>query len=157
MAGSTARTASVFTETHVRTVQRWVFRTNGGHPLTDMPRCGRPRFFSDSRRLMTIAVYCQKCPPLPGIYRWSLRDAHRYFKEHPECVGGSISRATIQRILAGHALRPHRSKYYLQITDPDFFPRMEHIIGCYLNPPENLYCYDECTCIQALTPNLPAT
>jgi hypothetical protein len=34
MAGSTARTASVFTETHVRTVQRWVFRMNGGHPLT---------------------------------------------------------------------------------------------------------------------------
>jgi len=160
MAGSTARTASVFTETHVRTVQRWVFRMNGGHPLTDTPRCGRPRLFSDSKRLMTIAVYCQKCPPLPGIYRWSLRDAHRYFKEHPECVGGSISRATIQRILAEHVLKPHRSKYYLQITDPDFFPKMEHIIGCYLNPPENLYCYDECTCIQALkrlTPNLPAT
>jgi hypothetical protein len=109
---------------------------------------------------MTIAVFCQKRPPLPGVYRWSLRDAHRYFKEHPECVGGSISRATIQRILAEHILKPHRSKYYLQITDPDFFPKMEHIIGCYLNPPENLYCYDECTCIQALervTPNLPAT
>jgi transposase len=160
MAGSTARTASVFTETHVRTVQRWVFRMQGGRPLTDMPRCGRPRLFSESTRLMTIAVYCQKCPPLPGVYRWSLRDAHRYFKEHPECVGASISRATIQRILAEHVLKPHRSKYYLQITDPDFFPKMEHIIGCYLHPPQNLYCYDECTCIQALerlTPNLPAT
>jgi transposase len=104
-------------------------------------------------------VYCQKCPPLPGVYQWSLRDAHRYFKEHPEYVGGTISRATIQRILAEHALQPHRRKYYLQITDPDFFPKMEHIIDCYLHPPENLYCYDECTCIQALkrlTPNLPA-
>lgn len=160
IAGITARTAAIFTETHVRTVQRWVFRAQQGHPLTDMPRCGRPRLFSQSARLMTIAVYCQKCPPLPGIYRWSLRDAHRYFKEHPEYVGASISRATIQRILAEHALKPHRNKYYLQITDPDFFPKMEHIIGCYLNPPENLYCYDESTCIQALkrlTPNLPAT
>lgn len=109
---------------------------------------------------MTIAVYCQKCPPLPGVFRWSLRDAHRYFKEHPEYVDGSISRATIQRILAEHVLKPHRRKYYLQITDPDFFPKMGHIIDCYLHPPENLYCYDECTCIQALkrlTPNLPAT
>jgi len=160
MAGITARTASVFTETHTRTVHRWVFRAQEGHPLTDMPRCGRPRLFSESTRLKTIAVYCQKCPPLPGVYRWSLRDAQRYLTEHPECVGGSISRATIQRILAEHVLKPHRSKYYLQITDPDFFPKMEHIVDCYLNPPENLYCYDECTCIQALerlTPTLPAT
>ena len=160
MAGITAGTASVFTETHARTVHRWLLRVQEGRPLTDLPRCGRPRLFSESTRLMTIAVYCQKCPPLPGVYRWSLRDAHRYFHQHPEWVGGSISRATIQRILAEHVLKPHRRKYYLQITDPDFFPKMEQIIDCYLHQSENLYCYDECTCIQALkrlSPNLPAT
>lgn len=160
IAGITARTASVFTETHTKTVHRWVFRMQQGHPLTDMPRSGRPKVFSESMRLMTIAVYCQQCPPLPGVHRWSLRDAQRYFKEHPESVGASISRATIQRILTEHVLKPHRRQYYLQITDPDFFPKMEQIIGCYLQPPPNLYCYDECTCIQALkrlTPNLPAT
>ena len=35
---------------------------------------------------------------------------------------------------------------------------MEQIINLYLNPPQHLYCFDECTCIQALkrlTPNLP--
>ena len=90
---------------------------------------------------------------------WSLRDAETYFKEHPEILGSSISRPTIQRILLDHALRPHRRKYYLQITDPDFFPKMQHIVDLYLNPPENLYCFDECTCIQALealTPDLEA-
>ena len=159
LAGIANRTAAIFAETHPRTVRRWVCRVQEGHPLTDMPRCGRPRLFSESTRLMTIAVYCQQCPPLPGVYRWSLRAANSYFKEHPESIGGSISRATIQRILAEHSLQPHRRKYYLQITDPDFFPKMEHIIDCYLHPPENLYCFDECTCIQALkrlTPNLPA-
>jgi len=93
------------------------------------------------------------------VHRWSLRDAEHYFKEHPESVGASVSRATIQRILTEHALKPHRRQYYLQITDPDFFPKMEHIIDLYLHPPEYLYCFDECTCIQALdrlTPNLPA-
>lgn len=57
-----------------------------------------------------------------------------------------------------HALRPHKQKYFLQITDPDFFPKMEHIINLYLNPPEHLFCFDECTGIQALerlTPDLP--
>jgi len=36
---------------------------------------------------------------------------------------------------------------------------MDHIVNLYINPPENLYCFDECTCIQALnrlTPDLPA-
>ena len=160
MAGITPRTASVFTETHIRTVQRWVFRAQQGHPLSDKPRSGRPRSFSESVRLRTIAVYCQQCPPLPGVHRWSLRDAQLYFKEHPESVGAAISRATIQRILIEHVLKLHRRQYYLQITDPDFFPKMEHIIDCYLHPPQYLYCYDECTCIQALdrlTPNLPAS
>jgi hypothetical protein len=111
-------------------------------------------------RLKTIAVYCRQSPPLPGVHRWSLRDAQGYFQEHPESVGAPISRATIQRILTEHVLKPHRRQYYLQITDPSFFPKMEHIIHCYLHPPQYLYCYDECTCIQALdrlTPDLPAT
>lgn len=152
------RTISIFSEADQKTVRRWICRVEEGRPLTDLPRSGRPRSFSEASRLTTIAVYCQHSPPLPGIHAWSLRDAQSYFKEHPELIGGPISRATIQRILLEHALKPHRRKYYLQITDPDFFPKMDHIIDCYLNPPQNLYCFDECTCIQALkrlTPNLP--
>ena len=159
MGGVEDRSIAIFTSVHPKTVRRWVCRVEEGKPLTDMQRCGRPRRFSESVRLMTIAVYCQHTPPLPGVYRWSLRDAQRYFKEHPEVIGGPISRPTIHRILLEHALRPHRRKYYLQITDPDFFPKMEHILECYSDPPQNLYCFDECTCIQALkrlTPNLPS-
>lgn len=150
---------SFFTETSPATVRKWINRAKGGDTLIDFPRSGRPRDFTEDIRLMTIAIYCQKAPPLPGMHLWSLRDAQRYFKEHADLIGGrTISRATIHRILLEHALRPHRSKYYLQITDPDFFPKMEHVIRLYLNPPKNLYCFDECTCIQALrrlSPNLP--
>jgi len=159
MGGIDNRSIAIFTDTHPKTVFRWVCRVEEGKSLADVQRCGRHRRFSEAARLTTIAVYCQHSPPLPGIHRWSLRDAQEYFKERPEFIGGPISHATIQRILLDHALRPHRRKYYLQITDPDFFPKMNHIIGTYLHPPENLYCFDECTCIQALkrlTPNLPA-
>jgi len=159
MGGIGNRSIAIFTDTHPKTVFRWVCRVEEGKSLADAQRCGRHRRFSEAARLTTIAVYCQHSPPLPGIHRWSLRDAQEYFKEHSEFIGGPISHATIQRILLDHALRPHRRKYYLQITDPDFFPKMNHIIGTYLHPPENLYCFDECTCIQALkrlTPNLPA-
>jgi transposase len=153
------RTISLFSGAHQKTVRRWICRIEEGRSLIDLSRSGRPRLFSEAARLTTIAVYCQHSPPLPGIHSWSLRDAQNYFKEHSDLIGRSISHATIHRILMEHALKPHRRKYYLQTTDPDFFPKMEHIIDCYLNPPQNLYCYDECTCIQALkrlTPNLPA-
>ncbi len=160
MQGIDCRTIAVVTQSHPTTVQRWIGRVEAGHPCTDLPRRGRPRRFGEAARLTTIAVYCQQAPPLPGVHRWSLRDAQCYLNEHLELLGAPISHATIQRILMEHALRPHRRKYYLQITDPDFFPKMEHVVHLYLKPPPNLFCFDECTCVQALqrlTPDLPAT
>jgi transposase len=160
MEGIDYRAIAAFAQSHKRTVHRWVCRIEEGNLFTDLPRSGRPRTFSEAARLRTIAVYCQHAPPLPGVHLWSLRDAERYFQKHADTVGGPMSRATIQRILLEHALRPHRRKYYLQITDPDFFGKMESIVDLYLNPPDNLYCFDECTCIQALkrlTPDMPPT
>ncbi len=159
MEGIDQQTIAFFAQTHQRTVHRWVCRIEEGGLLADLARSGRPRKFLEAERLTTIAVYCQHAPPLPGVHMWSLRDAERYLKEHPEIVGEPISRSTIQRILCEHALQPHRRKYYLQITDPDFFAKMELIISLYLHRPKYLFCFDECTCIQALkrlTPNLPA-
>ncbi|HEU0073821.1 MAG TPA: IS630 family transposase [Dehalococcoidia bacterium] len=157
--GFAPSTVATLTDTDPSTVQRWVSRAQEGGLLTDLARSGRPRTFSPAARLKTIAVYCQQAPPLPGVHTWSLSDAHRYFNEHPDILGASIGRTTLHRILLEHALRPHRRQYYLQITDPDFFPKMEHITELYLNPPPLLFCFDECTCIQALkrlSPDLPA-
>jgi len=156
--GVDPRTIAVITQTDRATVSRWVCRVEDGDLLTDRTRSGRPRKFSEAARLTTIAIYCQQSPPLPGVHTWSLRDAHQYVNEHPEILGIPIGRETIRRILLEHALRPHRREYYLQITDPDFFPKMEHIVELYLNPSRYLFCFDECTCIQALkrvSPDLP--
>ena len=82
--------------------------------------------------------------------RWTLRAAAKQLIETPEPVGQSISRATMQGILAGHQLKPHLTRYFLHITDPDFFPKMEQIIKLYKSPPKNLYSFDECPGIQVL-------
>lgn len=156
--GFAPSTVATLTERDVSTVERWVSRAEEGGLLTDLTRSGRPKTFSESMRLKTIAVYCQQAPPLPGVHSWSLSDAHRYFNQHTDILGAPIGRASIHRILLEHALRPHRRQYYLQITDPDFFPKMEHITTLYLDPPPLLFCFDECTCIQALerlSPDLP--
>ena len=153
------RHISWFCGCHTQTVKRWIIRIEIGETITDHPRSGRPPIFTQDICLKTIAFYCQ-ISPLPGCTAWSLRLAEKYLRKYTEIVGCTISHSTIGRILKAHALRPHLKKYFLQITDPEFFPKMEHIIGLYLNPPEYLFCFDECTGIQAtsrLAPDLPVS
>jgi len=153
------RTIAWFMNRHISTVNRWVLRLRDGKGICDQKRSGRPRIYTDATQLKTIAFYCQ-ISPLPGCNSWSLRWAEKYLKKHDEILGCSMSHSTIQRILKNHALRPHLHKYFLTITDPDFFPKMQHCIDLYLKPPEYLFNFDECTGIQAkcpLAPDLPVS
>ncbi len=74
---------------------------------------------------------------------------------HPECVNATPSKSTIHRILKENKLKPHQSRYFLHITDPNFFPKMDHLIKLYLNPPKNLFFFDECPGIQILKRLVP--
>lgn len=154
--GTSLTTISWLVDVHPATSSRWIDRLVTGGNLWNQERSGRPRVYGDDVRLKTIAFHCQACP-LPGCGSWSLRWAEQYLKEHADYLGSQVtlSRSTMQRLLAAHALRPHRYAYYLAITDPDFFPKMDHITSLYLNPPEYLFNYDECTCLQAKAPLAP--
>ena len=152
-----SRTISWFVNRHVATVRRWILRSKNGNELYDQKRSGRPQIYSEKTQLKTITFYCQ-VSPLPGCNSWSLRWAESYLKAHSEIIGYSMSHSTIQRILKTHALRPHLHKYFLSITDPDFFPKMEHIVDLCRHQPEYLFNFDECTGLQAkcrLAPDLP--
>ena len=134
---------------NIRTVDRWIHRTENNSDVSDKPRSGRPFLYDAALRQRLIAFYCQTSP-LPGVGRWTLRWAEQHLSLHPELVGSPLLRSTISRILNEQNLKPHRSKYFLQITDPDFFPKMERLIRIYKNMPKNLFCFDECTGIQVL-------
>ena len=149
-----SQTIAWFMNHHVTTVRRWILRSINGGELWDQKRSGRPPVYNEKIQLKTIAFYCQ-VSPLPGCNSWSLRWAESYLKEHNEIIGCSLSHSTIQRILKRHALRPHLHKYFLAITDPDFFPKMEPIVDLYLHPPEYLFNFDECTSLQAKSPLAP--
>lgn len=136
---------------HSQTVHRWVGRFRVDDSIDDRVRPGaKPKLLEETSQRV-IAFFCQ-FETLPGYARWTFSTACQYFEEHPEYLGAevSISRASIHRLLAAHALRPHRLRYFLQLSDPDFFTKMEHIIEVYATVLENLFCLDECTGIQAL-------
>ncbi|MEA3387428.1 MAG: IS630 family transposase, partial [Patescibacteria group bacterium] len=122
--------------------------------VSDLPRSGRPATYSETLKLELIGFYCQT-QPFSSCGRWTFRMASTYLTKHPECIDVSPSKSTIHRILKENDLKPHQSRYFLHITDPNFFPKMEHLIKLYRNPPKNLFFFDECPGIQILKRLLP--
>lgn len=149
---------AAFTGRHISTIARWEKRIEQGETLQDRSRTGCPATFSELIKLKLCAFFCQ-FPPLPGCNSITLKWAEQYFNQNPGFLGCPISASSISRILRQHPLRPHLHKYFLQITDENFFDIMPLIVKLYLNPPENLFAFDECPGIQALrtvAPPLPA-
>ncbi len=126
-------------------VRRWKMRSKTNNEF----RSGRPRIYDKNIETRIIAFYCQTKPMIVSG-RWTLRFAEKELAENSDPVGFSVSRSTIQRILKRNNLKPHQVKYFLQITDPDFFPKMENLIQIYTNQPKYLFCFDECPGIQVL-------
>lgn len=138
-----------FLQYSVCTVRRWILQSKTGGELHDHPRSGRPAIYSEENKLRIVAFYCQT-QPLRNCGRWTLQWAVRRLKAEPELVGSTPSKSTLHRILQSNHLKPHRSHYFLHITDPNFFPKMEHLIELYRNPPKYLFFFDECPGIQIL-------
>jgi len=156
--GAKVKAIAVALGASVWTVRRWILRSETTERgFEDLPRSGRRRvIYDEAAKLRLVAFYCQT-RPLPDCGRWSLRWAARHLEENPAQVGVSPSKSTLHRILQENRLKPHQSRYFLHITDPDFFPKMEHLVALYRNPPRHLFFFDECPGIQVLkrlTPDL---
>ena len=148
--GWSKNAVSSYVGCHPCTVTRWEKRDS----IVDQPRTGRPLTYEEDKQLKLIAFYCQSSP-FPEGGRWSIRLADKWLKTDIERIDFAPSKSTIHRILQSHHLKPHRSKYFLHVSDPDFFPKMERIIELYLNPPSNLFSFDECPGIQVLQRLVP--
>ena len=90
--------------------------------IADLLRSGRPATCSETLKLELIGFYCQT-QPFPNSGRWTLRWAAIHLAKHPECINASPSKSTIHRILKDSGLKPHQSRYFLHITDPNFSPK----------------------------------
>jgi transposase len=138
----------------ISTVTRSLKRMRDTGDVVELPRSGRPALYSETFKLELIGFYCQT-QPLPNSGRWTIRWAAIHLASHPEIVNATPSKSTIHRILKENNLKPHQSRYFLHITDPNFFPKMDHLVKLYLNPPKNLFFFDECPGIQILKRLVP--
>ena len=150
----TISAAAIFIGCSVSTVSRSIKRMSEVGNLIDLPRSGCPATYSPAFNLELTGFYCQT-QPLPSSGRWTLRWAADHLKSNHEILNASPSKSTIHRILKKNNLKPHQSRYFLHITDPNFFPKMDHLINLYLHPPKNLFFFDECPGIQILKRLVP--
>lgn len=148
-------------------VGRWRrrFQQNGPTGLQDAPRSGRPSPYTAEQKTMVLqkAIESPRENGVP-ITHWSQSSLARLAKDAG--IAGAIHPTTVGRWLNDADLQPHRWRYWLKNTDPEFEPRMKDVTGLYLRALElekkgiPVFCFDEKTNIQALEramPDIPMT
>lgn len=104
--------------------------------LSDLPRAGRPRRIPEEARTWVTAVACQKPQELGYAEElWTTARLAQHVRQHCVAAGhpalAQLGRGTVSKILAAHALRPHKIEYYLERRDPDFQVKMAHVLHVY--------------------------
>lgn len=108
-----------------------------------------------------MVVLATEKPANQGVptAQWSLSDlAARILHD---AHAAAMSRSTIFRVLNQAAIKPHKSRYWLNSHDPDFETKTLEVARLYLDAPrlhqhgELVLCTDEKTGIQALEPKYP--
>lgn len=133
-------------------VRRWIKRyiEFGYDGLRDTRRSGRPPSIAASiwQKVTTIVVQSPEKFGRP-LARWSIREMCAFLRER---YGWHVSRASISRFLRSMALRPHKVRYWLNPSDPDFDRKAARICKLYIAPPVDtaVLSIDEKPGIQAL-------
>lgn len=133
-------------------VRRWIKRyiEFGYDGLSDQKRSGRPPAISPSvwQKVATIIVQLPTKFGVP-LARWSVREVSAFLLER---YGWQVSPASISRFLRSMALRPHKVRYWLNPSDPDFDRKAARICKLYIAPPagSTVLSIDEKPGIQAL-------
>lgn len=116
-------------------VRRWRrrFLSHGFDGLKDRSRSGRPPTVRREvwQKVATLIVQAPSKFGLP-FSRWSVRDLSLFLRTRH---GWSVGRSSISRFLRSIALKPHRVKYWLNPTDPDFDEKAAAICDLYVSPP----------------------
>jgi len=97
------------------------------------------------------AIVSRATQPPPGRARWSVRSM-------AQATG--VSKATVQRLWAANAIKPHLVRSFKLSRDPQFEAKFWDVIGLYLEPPDRalVLCCDEksqCQALERTQPGLP--
>ena len=98
----------------------------------------RPRepVITEEDKNWVIHLACTKPKDLGyAAETWSRNSLAQHVRKHALETGHSslqkAAKATIQRILTEHPIRPHKIAYYCEQRDPEFEPKMQDVLAVY--------------------------
>ncbi len=104
--------------------------------MKDTPHKPREAVITDEAKAWVVHLACSKPRDLGYAAELWTRSAlaghvrkHAVQEGYPALV--KAAKATVQRILAGQELKPHKVKYYLERRDPDFQTKMKTVLMVY--------------------------
>lgn len=104
--------------------------------LDDRPRAGRDATITPEARTWLVALACRKPREMGYPHElWTTRLLAAHARQHGSAVGhpslAKLAQGTVCKILARHAVKPHKVRYYLDRRDPEFEPKMAEILCVY--------------------------
>lgn len=132
---------------HANTVSKWCSRWEDQpyiEALGDRCRSGRPLKIALETRCEVVAVACDRTgdskAPLEEIT--TIDEIAEKVRARTGC---KISRSSVHRVLNVNGLRPHRIRYWMHSTDPEFQAKTKRICDIYRDPPKDsvVLCIDE--------------
>jgi transposase len=121
------------------TVQRCLERARhrgGMVALDDGPRPGKAPQFTDEAKAWVVSLACQKAKDngYPHEF-WTTRLLAQHIRTHAEAAGypclTRLAQGTVSKILARHAVRPHKVRYYLERHAAAFDAKMADVLCVY--------------------------
>jgi transposase len=104
--------------------------------LDDSPRPGKAPEITAEARTWLVSLACQKAKDFGYPHElWTTRLLARHAREHAEAAGhpclARLAQGTVCKILAAHAVKPHKVRYYLERRDEAFDAKMAEILCVY--------------------------
>lgn len=104
--------------------------------IKDTPHKPREAVITDDAKAWVVHLACSKPKDLGyAAELWTRSALARHVGKQAVAAGfpalAKAGKATVQRILAKHALQPHKVRYYLERRDPDFERKMREVLLVY--------------------------
>lgn len=104
--------------------------------IKDTPHKPREAVITDDAKAWVVHLACSKPKDLGyAAELWTRSALAQHVRKHATEAGypalAKAGKATVQRILAGQTLQPHKIRYYLERRDPNFELKMREVLMVY--------------------------
>lgn len=122
-----------------KSVLKWIdkgLQVGADVGIEDTPHKPREAVITDDAKAWVVHLACSTPKEFGyAAQLWTRSALAQHVRQHAIQAGypalAKAAKATVQRILDGQTLQPHKVKYYMERRDPDFLAKMRNVLLVY--------------------------